>query len=378
MSKRLFLLLSISVFSFGQICSSIDIGIHFDSIGKVVSNGKTKAEWTYLTPTYNSQANEQSLKFYVMSSYPQWKDFEKVEFHHQDENKTDDLKWLHMNVAKDEEEIRKFNLSAAYEVTQECLNRGSGGTKLHLNVTFYMADCPPISINWMKICGEQGQTRDGLSIGFSTKSSEIAENGKLKPAFDQKTKDDAYLVPFEEETTIIYLHMQEDTGKVYYNSPFIITDEKVIYPVLNGSAERPGWLDQNPKELEISYNCLVDNGKVVEIFLVIELPYFQNIQAHFYKQCGSKKLSSSFSLFWAFIYLLTGGSIAAYLIAYVYSQHRNGEKGWDLVPFGQHIKGLFRTTVHLKPKSGQPQDMDLPDLNDDSLEINVQSQYGTV
>lgn len=77
----------------------------------------------------------------------------------------------------------------------------------------------------------------------------------------------------------------------------------MLYPALNGSAAAGGWVTSDPMDLTIIYNCIKEKGKKEELVLVLELPYFHDIEVHFFKQCGVskpkvKKMSWSKLGFW--------------------------------------------------------------------------------
>lgn len=305
-----------------------------------------------------------------------------MSFHHEDEKKPDDHKWIWMNVTKDEKISGLFTEYTVYKVEQECLNR-EGGTTLHMNVTFGASGCEPITINWLKVCGQPTATRDGLMIGFGKTSNELSLNGVPTLLFDGNTKDDYYTVSSDFDTLTIYMYMNAENIKTFLNSPFIITDHEVMYPTLNGSAIAGGWLDIERKELEITFNCLVSDGIKEEIVLVIEIPYFHDIELHFFKKCGNVKRTSKGSAWATWFWILLGLSSLGFMW-YVYQQKLRGEKSFDESCY-EAASGMWNklrsykpSAVVLKKPQGLEKELGSYEGDDGKVGFNVHSQYGTV
>lgn len=202
------------------------------------------------------------------------------------------MKWIKMSVELDDETSGYLEKLTAYKVRQDCFNK-EGGTTVHMNVTFADPSCDPITVNWLKVCGQPTITRDFLTVGLSQAGSEAAVNGMPTLSFDGNTKDDVYVVSADEDSTIFYLRMNDYYAKTYYRAPYVVSDHSVIYPVLNGTAATGGWLDNTVQTLQITYNCLKASGNKEELMLVIELPYFHDIELHFFKRCGAAAKSKA-------------------------------------------------------------------------------------
>ncbi|CAG9324317.1 unnamed protein product [Blepharisma stoltei] len=384
MGKRL-ILIFIVAYTSALFCSQIDIGSDNGKIGDIVSSGVIQPGWTFQNAAYKSPPSEAIIYFYVRGLELISPDFESIEFHHEDELKPDDHKWIWMNVTKDEKISGLFSEYTVYKVEQECLNR-EGGTTLHMNVTFGASGCDPITVNWLKVCGQPTATRSGLSIGFGMNSAELAYDGVPTLLFDGNTKDDSYTVSSDSDDILVYLYMTDEITKTFLNSPYIITDHEVMYPTLNGSAMTGGWLDSERKELQINFNCLIDDGIKEELVLVIEIPYFHDIELHFFKKCGAVKKSKS-KIGWGTIFFLLGAGGALWLLWYMYNQKLKGENICEDScgeSCGEAVSGLWSWLKSRKPQSSvlkKPaldKELGSYEGDDGKVGFNVHSQYGTV
>lgn len=379
MAERLVIVLSLLNGALGFLCSTLDIGTDISRIGDIVSGGVVQPGWTYQDASYKSSPPESNLYFYVRGLEYLGPEFRVTAFHHEDEAKPDEMKWLFMNVTLDESLSGFFNEYNVFKVEQKCLDK-EGGTTLRLNVTFTAPTCDPVTVNWMKVCGEPTIKREGLMIGLSGASNELVVDGDTTPAFDGNTKVDSYTISSDEDFSTVYLYMTDVYARTYFRSPYMITDHEVMYPTLNGTAAAGGWIEKEPKVLQITYNCLVSDGKKEEVILVVELPYFHDLEIHFFKRCGSKKApKKSNYLGFAKVGLFFG---VGGLIVYMINQYRQGETGWKMLPMGEAMAEVFenlKSKIRSRQPYHQPLDKELPDFDDDGRTgFNVHSQYGTL
>lgn len=129
------------------LCSHIDIGTDVGNIGNVVQSGVLQEGWSLKDAAYKASPPQALMYFYVKGLGYIGPDFEEVSFRHEDQFLPKGMKWLFMNVTKDDEQSEFFSEYSVYKVTQQCLDRGDGGTTLRLNVTFAASGCDPITVN---------------------------------------------------------------------------------------------------------------------------------------------------------------------------------------------------------------------------------------
>ena len=367
MSKRIIFLLSVAL-SF--LCSEIDIGTDVDKIGNVVSEGVVQPGWNFHDVSYKSSPPQGEIYFYVKGLDLLGPTFEVTEFHHEDETKDDSHKWVFMNVTVDERINGLFKDYTAYKVTQECVDR-EGGSTILMNLTFSALTCDPITFNWLKVCGEPTATRDGLNIGLSKKSAEIVTNGVVTSTFDGNIKNNVYKIGTEDTSTTIYMYSRDSFAKTFYKEPYIITDHEVMYPALAGSMATSGWVENDILELVITYNCLVDDGIKEEIILVVELPYYHDLEIHFFKVCGVKT-QSAFK--WSTILYVIGVIGVGLGIAYAYQQFKNGE--FDFRQGKEKLKDGVEYFTNRFTNRGTKESSEADD--DGKIGLNVHTMYGTV
>lgn len=368
MAKRILFILSTSL---AFLCSEIDIGTDVDKIGNVVSEGVVQEGWNYHDASYKSSPPQGEVYFYVKGLELLGPTFEVTEFHHEDEYRDDSHKWVFMNVTVDEKIDGLFKDFTAYKVTQECVDR-EGGSTIHMNITFSAITCDPITINWLKVCGEPTATRAGLNIGLSKKSSEIVTNGVVTSTFDGNTKNNVYKVATDEATTKIYMYHSDLFSKTFYNEPYIITDHEVMYPTLVGTMGKSGWVEGEILFLEITYNCLVDDGIKEELILVVELPYYHDLEIHFFKTCGVKAVSSGRLSTILFIVGVVG---LGFCLAFGYDYFRREENSFDFRQGKETLKsGIEYFTSMFKKEPIEPPEVD----DDGKVGLNVHTMYGTV
>jgi len=284
-------------------CSSLNIGTDVKNTkdivnaGQIQRNGKAAA-WGS-NPTKKFPPTIAEFYIYVEGLAHLAPEFrvsarQEMEFHHEDEDQEVMHTWVNMNVTEDDEEVGLLDKVTVYKVTQECLDR-EGGHTLLLNVTFTASTCDPITVNWKKVCGEPSKPSDTFFVGFSKSSKEIAESGVVTAMFDSNTEDDIHRVSYDEDITTLYIYTKNSNTPVYLSPPFgtsytVIADHEVLYPSLNGSAAAGGWVTSDPMKLDIEYNCIKEKGAKEEIVLILELPYFHDLEVHFFKQCGVNKV----------------------------------------------------------------------------------------
>ena len=376
MVKRIILIIG---YVFGILCSQIDIGTDVDRIGNVVKSGVVQPGWSYHDASYKSSPPQGEIYFYVKGLDLLGPTYEVIEFHHDDETKDDNHKWIFMNVTIDEKIGGLFKDYVAYKIDQECIER-EGGSTIRLNVTMKALTCDPITFNWMKVCGEPTATKEDLNVGLSKTTSEIVKKGVVTSTFDGNIKNDIYKVTSEDLSTKFYLYHSSSFAKTFYKEPYIITDHEVLYPTILGSPGLANWLESDPVEFEIVYNCLVSDGIREELILVIELPYFHDLEIHFFKTCGIKAQSGvKFSTI-----LIVIGIIAVGLcVGYAFNRYQGGDEIIDLHDIKKTTKECLeywryafgRLCVRAKEKES----LDI-DCNDDDgkLGLNVHTVYGTI
>ena len=164
--------------------------------------------------------------------------------------------------------------------------------------------------------------------------------------------------------------------KTYYTHPYIITDHEVLYPTLTGTMTEIGWLEGDILELVITYNCLVSDGTREELILVVELPYFHDLEIHFFKTCGQQK--QSIIKLSTLLYIL-GIGLVGYIAFYFYSQYKNEEKILDFTNLLESLKnffGYFKTAFNnFRKKPAEDKNLE---SDDDGLNgLNVHTMYGT-
>lgn len=70
----------------------------------------------------------------------------------------------------------------------------------------------------------------------------------------------------------------------------VISDHELLSPTIEGPGAVSGWVSSEPLSFTVTYNCHVNNGARGEISLILEVPYFHDLELHFFKQCGSSNL----------------------------------------------------------------------------------------
>lgn len=356
--------------TYAILCSQVDIGTDIDRIGNVVSSGVVQDGWNYHDASYKSSPPEGEIYFYVKGLDLLGPTFEVTEFHHEDEKKDDEHKWVFMNVTIDEKIDGLFKVYTAYKVTQECVDR-DGGTTIHMNITFKAFTCDAFSINWLKVCGEPTATKEGLNIGFSKTSAEIVSSGIVTKSFDGNVKNKYWVVPTQEVVTTIYMYNVNLFDRAFYKEPYIITDHEVMYPVITGSMATSGWIEGEPLELVITYNCLVKDGIKEEMILVVELPYYHDLEIHFFKVCGKTATSTISLTTVVFIF----GVICIGLLIYF----RLSEKSIDFSGIKEMFQDCFnrfsRSSEGLLQRKKEPEEVEVDD--DGKTGLNVHTLYGT-
>jgi hypothetical protein len=285
---RLFLI-SLAVYSL--FCSELDIGTDILKLGNIVSSGKVQSSWTYSSVSYITPVSQSIIFFYLKGFDSFGPKFEIESFHHEDENLPTDSQKLSMSVSLDEEINGILKDYRAIKVTQECLP-GSGSASLILNLTLKAHSCEAITFNWVKLCGEPSEYRTGLHMGLSLNSSDVVEDGAVTSMFDSDLNKAVYTVPSSQNFITFFMYLRGEPVRTYFKSPYLLADHEVIFPELTGSMTKATWIEGNFLELRIEFNCLVLSGIHEDVELVVELPYFKNLQIFFFKDCGNKTLNS--------------------------------------------------------------------------------------
>jgi hypothetical protein len=350
------------------LCSELDIGTDISTIGNVINDGVVQPGWNYHDAAFKSSPAQSEIYFYVKGLSLLGPEFDLQDFHHEDEKNDDEHRWIFMNVTVDEKIDGLFKDIRAFKVTQQCVDR-DGGTTLRMNVTFKAFSCEPVTFNWLKVCGEPMATRDGLSIGLKETSSEIVRNGIVTSLFDGNIKSRVYVVPDDVETLTIYAYLTETFLKAFYKEPYIITDHEIMYPTISGDFSKSGWIEGDILDMTINFNCLSKKGKKEEVILVVELPYFHDLEIHFFKICGKPKESAG--IWGYFYYLLIVSALGAGFFV-VYKLYSSSGEG-----IAETVKNFWNAcrskSSGLLGKKEQRFEMD----DDGKHGLNVHTMYGT-
>jgi hypothetical protein len=196
-----------------------------------------------------------------------------------------------MNVTEDDEEAGLFEKVKVYKVEQDCL-QDDGGFSIVSNLTFTASTCDPMTIAWIKSCGEPNIPRRGLNVGFSPKSSELVFDGSPTLMFDGNTKDDIFTVPNDDDTTELFIYTTDPLLKAFVKAPYseayiVISDHELLSPTIDGPGAVSGWVNTEVQSFTITYNCHVNKGARGELSLILEVPYFHDLELRFFKQCGT-------------------------------------------------------------------------------------------
>jgi hypothetical protein len=272
-------------------CSELEIGSDILKLGNIVSSGKVQNGWKYSDVNNEVPASESILFFYLKGLDSLGPKFEIASFHHEDEVLSPESQWLSMSVSLDEEINGIFKDYRAIKVIQQCKDQ-EGFASIISNVTFKAHSCEAVTVNWIKLCGEPSQLRVGLNIGFSSDSFEVVHDGEVTSLFDSDLENEVFTVPSHQNEMALYMNFQGEATRTYFKSPYLVTDHEVLFPSLSGNIMKTTWIEESFLELKIEFNCLLLSGVHEEIELVVEIPYFKDLQVFFYKDCGIQKVNS--------------------------------------------------------------------------------------
>ena len=359
-------------------CTEIDIGTDPEKTSDIVQSGEVQEGWKYHDASHKSEPSEDYLYFYLQDNYS----YEISSFHHEDEHKPEGHKFVFMNITLDEMVKEGSKSLSAYKVTQECIDR-IGSTTVHMNITFSARSCQDITIAWLKLCGEEGSTLEGLNIGFSPKSHELVENGDVKEGFNiESTKGTHFVVKAEVESTRLFLYKNPTQKKVYFEKPSIITDHEVMLPEITGAMADGGWLENEPLDLQIKYNCVTVKKEYEEIELLIKFPYYHALRIRFFKHCWKDEIDNSVLslkhvvVFFIVVALAVCGKL-------LYDKYTRGEIIIDTELVKRQVSSAItqaKSKLRSKESSKQPEEQELPDASFedlDSPDTNLRSVYGT-
>mmetsp|Transcript_23784 Transcript_23784/g.42088 ORF Transcript_23784/g.42088 Transcript_23784/m.42088 type:complete len:377 (+) Transcript_23784:1233-2363(+) len=363
------------------LCSTLNAGTDADRLDDIIKGGRVNPAWNATNPTQRISPAQSEFYIYVEGLELIGPELSVAEFHSDDELAKDGHKWLAMNVTEDDEEAGLFEKIKVYKIEQDCL-QDEGGVSIVSNLTFEASTCDPLTIAWVKSCGEPSTPRRGLNVGFSPKSAELVSDGVVTPMFDGNTKDDIFIVPNDDDSTQIYIYITDPLIKAFVKAPYIITDHELVSPTIEGTGAVSSWVNSEPQGITITYNCHVNNGSRGEISLILEVPYFHDLELRFYKQCGSKKkAAAAFSWFKTFLFLSLFGFVGIAFWSF-YKWYVEGTNFWDAVPFGRHLEQMYLWTKETVFGKGAYPNMrderDLPDEDDGKIGFNVHTNYGSI
>jgi len=274
--------------TFANLCSEIDIGTDISAIGNIVKNGKVQQSWSPKHPTNIYSSAQSEVYFYVKGFDLLGPRFDVESIHFENEDIESSQRWLVMSVSLDEEINGILKDYRAFKVSQICADRADEAS-LQVNITFKAHTCDRITFSWIKVCGETGSFRNGLNLGLKPGSAEVVGNGVVKSSFDRNLVEDNFVIPTDQNELVLFMSFTETGIRTFFKPPSIITDHEIMYPKLSGNMTEAISIYLKPLVLKIKFNCKVQNGASEEIMLLIELPYYKNLEIHFYKDCGLKK-----------------------------------------------------------------------------------------
>ena len=274
--------------TFAILCSEVDIGTDILTIGNIVKNGKVQQNWSPNHPTNIYSSVQSEVYFYVKGFDLFGPRFDVESVHFDGEGLESSQRWLVMSVSLDEEINGILKDYRAFKVSQICADR-EGEASLQVNITFKAHTCDRITFSWIKECGETGSFRNGLNLGFKPGSAEVVVNGVVNPSFDPNLLEDKFIIPTDQNELALFMSLTEKPIRAFFKPPLIVTDHEIMYPKLSGNMTKAISIHLKPLELKIEFNCKVQNGASEELMVLIELPYYKNLEIHFFKNCGMEK-----------------------------------------------------------------------------------------
>lgn len=275
---------------FAILCSEIDIGTDILTIGNIVHKGEVQEGWSPNSPS-NIYSNAQSeVYFYVKGFDLLGPRFDVQSLRYEDESLQTEESWLSLSVSMDEEINGILKDYRAFKVKQICDDR-TGESSGQVNITFKASTCDAITFSWIKECGESGSFREFLRIGLQPGTDEVVANGVVNTKFDKDLLDDFFTVPNNQKILTLYMSYSQISYKTFFKMPQLVTDHEVMYPKLSGSMMKAPSLRNKILDLNIEFNCKAGIDSEEEVMIIIELPYYKNLEIHFYKDCGIKKES---------------------------------------------------------------------------------------
>jgi hypothetical protein len=373
-------LLFFSLVSLGSaiLCSEIDIGTDVNKIGDIVKSGVVQPGWSYHDMGYKSSPPQSELYLYVKGLDLLGPTYEVKEFHHEDEKDSTEDQWVVMDVVMEEKSEGLIKEYRSFKVTQKCKEK-EGGNTIKMSLTFAAVTCDPITIHWYKVCGEPTARRENLQIGLGKNSNQVVKDGVVTREFDGNIKDGYHDFGSGELTATLYMYQNDMLNKTYFGEPYIITDHEILYPRISGSMAAGGWIIEDMKELVIEFNCIVDDGARAELILVIELPYFHDLEIHFFKRCGSAS-ESSWVGFKGFFFVLGVIGIGI-CISLIINRYQQGEEIVDFTNIKRKASNIFK---NIKSSVSKPdglkfsQEKELPSMDSEGKNsLNAHTLYGT-
>jgi hypothetical protein len=206
------------------LCSTLNAGTDIDRLDDIIKGGLVNrnfkpAAWNATTSTQRISPAQSEFYIYVEGLELIGPELQVSEFHTDDEQAKDGHRWLNMNVTEDDQEDGFFEKVKVYKVVQDCL-QDEGGFSIASNLTFTASTCDPLTISWTKSCGEPGTPRQALSVGFSPKSAELVAEGVVTPMFDGNTKQDIFTVPNDDDSTDLFIYIDDPNIKAFIKAPY--------------------------------------------------------------------------------------------------------------------------------------------------------------
>lgn len=268
---------------FAILCSEIDIGTDILTIGNIVHKGEVQDEWAPDSPS-NVYSNAQSEVYFYVKGF----DLLGPRFDVKSLRYAGEQSWLSLSVTMDEEINGVLKDYRAFKVMQVCDDR-SGERSAQVNITFKASSCDAIVFSWVKECGESGSFREWLQVGLHPGTDEVVANGVVNTKFDKNLVDEFFTVSNSQKELTLYMSYSQTSYKTFFKTPQLTTDHEVMYPKLSGSMMKATSLQNKVLDLNIEFNCKPGTNTEEEVMIVIDLPYYKNLEIHFYKECGIKK-----------------------------------------------------------------------------------------
>ena len=350
--------------SFTQFCSEIDIGTDTNNINNVVKNGKVQPGWSFSDTVPKFLSSQTELYFYIRTSNLLTPNYDLFAFAYE--------KSIFMNVTLDETAKTIWWNTKVYKVIQKCENKDTK-KNFYLNMTFYAKNCEFITITWIKTCEEPFLRKKGLFVKLAKNSADVVVNGAVTSNFDENMVKSVFTV-FEEEKFTKFYFFNKNENKTFYSKPFVLADLQVMDPTITGNMATAGWIENDPLELIVYYNCLINDGKKNEVVLIIEIPYFASLEIHYFKVCANDQILSTKANFYLLIIVIIIIAMIGWFFKFCLIKDLIWvKKKWTT--FIKEIKSSMSKNDSLKDSST---DARLSKGKNENNQKFIQTKYGTV